>query len=169
MSIYFQDESSFEMSQKVGRVLCTAWNRPIRSNWKEKRHDGLSVSWVRRIDWKFYFKTSKSKKWEDFLSFVYQLRAKENNERMILIVDNARIHHTKKLKEYCNKRKIILVYLPPYSPNLNPIEILRKMLKREYRKIQWKYENIKDWLKVASKLIKPRISTFKIESLINMF
>jgi transposase len=75
---------------------------------------------------------------------VYQLRAKENNERMILIVDNARIHHTKKLKEYCNKRKIILVYLPPYSPNLNPIEILRKMLKREYRKIQWKYENIKD-------------------------
>jgi hypothetical protein len=41
------------------------------------------------------------------------------------------------------------------------------MLKREYRKIQWKYENIRDWVKVASKLIKPRISSINIENLIN--
>lgn len=169
MSIYFQDESTVEMSQKVWRVLCMAWNKPIRNKWKEKRHDGLSVSWVRRTDGKFYYKTSKSKKWDNFLSFVYQLRSKEEKERMVLVVDNARIHRTKKLKKYCSKRKIIIVYLPPYSPDLNPIELLRKMLKREYRKIQWKYDDIREWVAIASKLIKKRISVINIENLINIY
>jgi putative transposase len=74
---------------------------------------------------------------------VYQLRSKKEKERMILIVDNARIHRTKKLQEYCCKRKILIVYLPPYSPDLNPIELLRKIIKKEHRKIQRKYDDIR--------------------------
>ena len=169
MSIYFQDESTIEMSQKVWRVLCMPWEKPVRTNGKEKRHDWLSVSWVRRIDGKFYYKTSKSKKWEDFLSFVYQLRVREQKEWMILIVDNARIHRTKKIESYCEKNKIVIVYLPPYSPDLNPIEILRKMLKKEYRKIQRKYDDIREWIKEATKLMKQRISTIKIENLVTLY
>jgi transposase len=40
----------------------------------------------------------------------------------VLILDNCRIHHVEGVEERCEERGIRLVYLPPYSPDLNPIE-----------------------------------------------
>lgn len=168
MSIYFQDESSFEISQTVWRVLCPAWKKPIRKKWKEKRHDWISVSGVRWIDGEFYYKTSTSKKWEDFIAFLTELRKHEKKEWILVIVDNARIHHAKIVKEYCEENKIHLVYLPPYSPNLNPIELLRKMIKKEFRKMQRIYDDIEKSISSASELVKQRISKVCIESLVNV-
>jgi transposase len=40
-----------------------------------------------------------------------------------MVVDNVRFHHAKLLKKWLiNNTKLELVYLPPYSPELNPIE-----------------------------------------------
>lgn len=41
-----------------------------------------------------------------------------------MVVDNVRYHHAKRLKPILEKykNKIELVYLPAYSPDLNPIE-----------------------------------------------
>ena len=41
-----------------------------------------------------------------------------------MILDNARYHHAKKLQPWLEryKRRIELFFLPPYSPELNPIE-----------------------------------------------
>lgn len=41
-----------------------------------------------------------------------------------MVVDNVRYHHAKRLKPILEryKHKIELVYLPAYSPDLNPIE-----------------------------------------------
>ncbi|WP_341753449.1 transposase [Candidatus Tisiphia endosymbiont of Dioctria rufipes] len=39
-------------------------------------------------------------------------------------------HKSKKVKEYLVNSKIELVFLPPYSPNLNPIERLWKLMHR---------------------------------------
>ena len=44
-------------------------------------------------------------------------------EKIIMIVDNVRFHHAKLLKRWLeDKPKLELMYLPPYSPDLNPIE-----------------------------------------------
>jgi len=76
-------------------------------------------------------KTAEKCKKEDFLDFLKELR-KANQERiLIIILDNAKIHKAKIVKEFCQKNKIILVYLPPYSPNLNPIEFMWKDLKKK--------------------------------------
>ncbi|KAF7376787.1 DDE-3 domain-containing protein [Mycena sanguinolenta] len=40
----------------------------------------------------------------------------------ILVMDNARIHHGEKVQELCDRFGVRLIYLPPYSPDLNPIE-----------------------------------------------
>jgi transposase len=42
--------------------------------------------------------------------------------RSVLIVDNASFHHSDRLEQMCLKKDVRLVYLPPYSPDLNPIE-----------------------------------------------
>jgi transposase len=88
------------------------------------------------------YRSSKGKKQEDFLKFLYQLRHKEKKKWIVLVVDNARIHHAKKVKLYCEIHFIKLIYLPPYSPELNPIEFLWKRIKKLYRMIQWNHEEI---------------------------
>lgn len=169
LSIYFQDESSFEVSHKVWRVLVPSLTKPFRNKGIDWRHDCLSVSWVRSIEWKFIYESSKSKKWKDFLSLVRKVRGMTTEEWMILILDNASIHKTVALREYCEKKKILLVYLPPYSPDLNPIELFRRMLKKEFRKIQWKHNNIKKSVLIASRKLKKRISKIDISTLVNIF
>ena len=47
------------------------------------------------------------------------------------IADNARYYKNKDLKEWIKDTKIIQVFLPPYSPNLNIIERLWKFLKKK--------------------------------------
>ena len=39
-----------------------------------------------------------------------------------LIMDRARFHRKTKLEETGKKHEVFLVYLPPYSPDFNPIE-----------------------------------------------
>lgn len=41
-----------------------------------------------------------------------------------MVLDNVRYHHAKLLKPFLekNKHRIELLFLPPYSPDLNPME-----------------------------------------------
>ena len=52
--------------------------------------------------------------------------------RMLLIVDNARYHHAillaPRLRKYRNV--LVLLFLPPYSPQLAPIERVWKLARR---------------------------------------
>ncbi len=42
--------------------------------------------------------------------------------RSVLILDNAKIHHDHGLLEYLDAFGVRVEFLPPYSPDLNPIE-----------------------------------------------
>jgi len=48
-----------------------------------------------------------------------------------LIMDNARYQHCKAVKEHAAKLNIELLFLPPYSPNLNLIERVWKLTKKK--------------------------------------
>jgi transposase len=55
---------------------------------------------------------------------------RESPARVIhIVLDNAKAHKNKKLEEYLKNSRIKLHYLPPYSPNLNSIERLWKLLR----------------------------------------
>lgn len=46
-----------------------------------------------------------------------------NHPKIIVVVDNVRYHHAKLLKKWLeHNSKIEIMYLPAYSPELNPIE-----------------------------------------------
>ena len=44
------------------------------------------------------------------------------DERSVLVLDNCRIHHNEALSELVHAAGCLLLYLPAYSPDLNPIE-----------------------------------------------
>ena len=56
-----------------------------------------------------------------------------NNEQT-LIMDNHPVHHAKVVKEYLNEKKINVLYLPAYSPELNPIEEAFSKIKNYLKK-----------------------------------
>lgn len=54
------------------------------------------------------------------------------SKRLHIILDNARYHYSKKVYEYLKDNgRIHLVFLPPYSPELNLIERVWKYFKKE--------------------------------------
>lgn len=68
---------------------------------------------------------------EVFLDFLKNVLIKYPKGKIIMVLDNARIHHAKLLKPFLeeNADRLELMFLPPYSPDLNLIEGLWKWLK----------------------------------------
>jgi transposase len=62
-----------------------------------------------------------------------------NNERFtgnnVLIMDNVKFHHSSVVKNICNVNNITIKHMPPYSPQLNPIEEFFSSLKSRYSSI----------------------------------
>ena len=56
--------------------------------------------------------------------------------RSVLILDNVSIHKDLRLQQLCNEAGVLLKFLPPYSPDYNPIEAtfgdLKAWIKRNY-------------------------------------
>lgn len=71
---------------------------------------------------------------EDFLSHPLPLCGRWPEANSVLITDNASFHHSARIKRMCQDAGVLLVYLPPYSPDFNPIEEFFAELKRFIRK-----------------------------------
>ena len=65
-------------------------------------------------------------------------------KNQIVIMDNASIHKSPKIKEAIEEVGCKLVYQPPYSPDLNPIEHFWAHLKRKISSLQQKFSSIFD-------------------------
>lgn len=79
--------------------------------------------------------------------FLEQLRNYYNDGKKIyLVLDNARYQKCQLVQYVAWQFKIQLLYLPPYSPNLNIIERLWKWVKKEvlYAKYYEKFEDFKE-------------------------
>jgi transposase len=61
-----------------------------------------------------------------------------------VVLDNARYQRCKKVQEYAASLGIELLFLPPYSPNLNLIERLWKFVKRKCLYSRY-YETFQDF------------------------
>lgn len=63
------------------------------------------------------------------IDFLKKIEAQSKASTIHVIADNARSNKNNKLTEYLKRSRVQLHYLPPYSPNLNPIERLWKILR----------------------------------------
>ena len=79
-----------------------------------------------------------------FQIFIDHLSETFANTLNVVILDNGRFHHAKALKVPDN---VILLFLPPYCPELNPIErlwqdIKAKLFSKTYQTLKQMQENI---------------------------
>ena len=81
---------------------------------------------------------------ENFIKFLEKLRVKYSNKKINIVLDNGRYHKTSEVLSFCKENNINLCFLPAYSPNLNPIERVWKVMNR-YVRNNIIYERPKDF------------------------
>lgn len=67
----------------------------------------------------------------------------------VIIMDNAAFHKSKKTKELIESASCRLLFQPPYSPDLNPIEQQWAVLKRKFRKHKHKFKTFNEAIDYA--------------------
>jgi transposase len=78
------------------------------------------------------------------------------NEGDILIMDNSSVHKVKNVTKSLIDKGIRIMFLPPYSPDFNPIELLWSKVKAFLKKIKERtFDNLADALKRALEHITP--------------
>lgn len=104
---------------------------------------------------------------ESIKLFLTQVSEAYSQKTVHLIWDNAGYHRSKEIQAFVAKTNIKLHYLPPYSPNLNPIERLWKVMHKQVTYNRY-YEKFKDFcnaimgffedIEQYSKIIRSRIT-----------
>jgi transposase len=88
------------------------------------RCDGLVAPWV----------LDGPMNGETFLVYVETVLAPHLSEGDIVVIDNLSAHKVEGVRAAISARGALLLYLPPYSPDLNPIELAFAKLKTLLRK-----------------------------------
>lgn len=80
---------------------------------------------------------------DSMIDFLKHLEASSSAKKIHVICDNGRANKNKTVQAYLETSKIEIHYLPPYSPNLNPIERLWKIMRERgtYNKCYDSFEN----------------------------
>ena len=78
---------------------------------------------------RFIYKQAEQVNADAIASFLSELRKQHPGRHKIhMILDRAGYHRDRSVQQFAKDLAINLHYLPPYSPNLNPIERLWKIM-----------------------------------------
>lgn len=69
-----------------------------------------------------------------FMESVMDILDKHDKKGMFIVMDNCRIHHSRFVVDAVNKRGYKPLFMPPYSPFLNPMEECWSKLKRNIKR-----------------------------------
>ncbi|MEM7174673.1 MAG: transposase [Chlamydiota bacterium] len=97
------------------------------------------------------------------IEFFKDLEAGKKEGKLHIILDNAAADRSRKVKEYLKTSRIKGHYLPPYSPNLNPIERLWKVF-RELVLYNRYFESRQDFFEAVRSFFREKVH--KIQKLL---
>ena len=89
-----------------------------------------------------------SERFENFIKRLLHKMTPFPRPWSVLVMDNVSAHHSAWVRELCHEAGVILEYLPPYSPDLSPIEE--------------SFSALKAWMRRNRKLAKPLLPAFDI-------
>ena len=122
--VWFYDESGFKADMPPRRVWAKKGTKP--THYYRGNHINCNIMGAVSPDsGDFECLMVTGSDTETFQVFLNHLKLWTEGRRILLIQDNASWHKTKGL-DWGN---IVPIYLPPYAPDLNPIEELWKVVK----------------------------------------
>jgi len=141
--ILYLDESSFVNNMISMKSWCRKNTKVKRSNiGREKSNSVMAV--INKSGILHYEINEGRNNSTHFVSYMNNLeikikqdenlRKKLNRGLVTVILDNAKLHVSKYSKRNMKKNLINRVYLPPYKPQLNPIELLWNVIKMKRRR-----------------------------------
>ncbi len=122
----FVDESSQDHNANTQRVYSTK-KLKIKRNIAHIKVNSIGCYMLNGCNIIQFPKHTES---DEFCKFLGDIRKSNPRKRICLILDNLPVHKSKKVKLKDLDLNIQLIYLPPYSPDLNPIEFIWKSIKR---------------------------------------
>ena len=81
---------------------------------------------------------------ELFEYWIEDMFLKIIKKRSVIVMDNAAFHRKNELESIAKQACCKILFLPPYSPDLNPIKYFWSWLKRKLREILHKYKSLDD-------------------------
>lgn len=132
IDLYYCDESHFGLTPNVGYAWQHKDNPILLPASKGKR---LSVLGLMTPDCKLFSRVFEGSINSDSAIAVMDEFSQTITKRTIVVIDNAPIHRSKKFMakiEQWRKQDLWIYYLPPYSPELNIIEILWRFIKYQW-------------------------------------
>lgn len=94
---------------------------------------------------------------EKFVDYLKNVLAPTFHEDDIVVMDNMRTHHSKAVQNAIEELKINVIFLPPYSPDFNPIEKMWSKIKAILRKMKARtVSELSDVVSDAFKLVSSR-------------
>jgi transposase len=127
--LYWGDETGIHASDNRGRVYGLKGKTPIlkKPGSRFKCNTLAAISPQGYMNWMVFEDSFTSEK---LIAFLGRL-IRQVKQKVFLILDNHPVHHSRKVRAYVEKHKdkIEIFYLPPYSPDLNPQELVNQDLK----------------------------------------
>jgi transposase len=132
----FIDESSFCVNDIVNYGYSEKGKEILKITKHSKNKERLTLLSSISKDTLKYKIIKGSVNSDIYLNFIESYKESYKNKN--LVQDNARIHHSNKVKKYCLDNNINMIYNPPYTPEFNPIELIFNKLKTEFKKLDHK-------------------------------
>jgi transposase len=126
--LYFEDESPFGLFTKNGKALTARGVKPICPFQQVFQSTYLFGAFSPINGASFLFELPFCNT-EAFQLFLNEFSAKNLDELKIMVLDNGAFHKAKRL---IIPKNILLILLPPFSPELNPAEKMWAKFKRAF-------------------------------------
>lgn len=149
-NIYYQDESGFDeyFNRQYGYSLKGS---KIYTQNSGKRYQRQSITALRNFEHKLVEPVIYEGTADSVLIYTYFEKVLPRlGSKSVIVMDNASFHKSNKLKKLFQKYNHKLVFLPPYSPELNPIEnmwgTIKQNLRSYYDYSKTLLENLSYWV-----------------------
>jgi transposase len=148
------DESSINpaFSRNYGRAPKNEHIKEGRIDVRFQRKSILSAMPLNGEFCPFVFSGTLNK--ELFSGYIEKMLKPVWNAEDILLLDNSSVHHSKLVIETLEKCEVKYLFLPPYSPDFNPIELLWTKIKSVLKKFKARtHEKLEEGIAYALKCV----------------